>query len=183
LYIIEETRYEGGFEKSDFFGTLIVKDWYAPAHILFAAIRYAVLDPLEVIFSNSSNALVMIGYPYLQNVLTEIFNPGIATRSAGYAFYIFTEGYMVLGDLGFIYNSFIILFGWAMWKKFALTENKYFNNFLLGLMGCMLVNLVRGQSSYFLKYFYTFVIPGAYLYTTLSGQSLTFKLKTTLLFK
>jgi hypothetical protein len=179
FYIIEMTRYEDNTTQLDFWGGIIAKDWYAPAHILFAAVRYGVIDPVEVLLSNSSNALVMIRYPYLQNLVTEIFNPGVATRSAGYAFYILTEGYMVLGNFGFIYNSFLILFGWAMWRKFASTENKCFNNLLLGLMGCMLVNLVRGQSSYFIKYFYTFVIPGAFLYSVLSGQSLTIKIKKT----
>lgn len=182
LYFIETARYKDDGLQLDFWASIIAKDWYAPAHILFAAVRYEVIDPIEVLTSNISNSLIMIGYPYLQYGVTEIFNPGVATRSAGYAFYILTEGYMFMGEMGFVYNAVLIVFGFAAWKKFASTENKYFNNFLLGLMGCLLVNLVRGQGSYFIKYFYTFVIPGVYLYAALSGQSLVFKIKKTISF-
>ncbi len=161
----------------------MTKDWYAPAHMLFAAVKYKIIDPSEVIISNLSNSLILIGYPYLQQGITEIFNPGVATRSAGYAFYISTEGYMMAGVFGFIYNSALILLSLAFWRKLASTNSKELNNIMLGLMGCMLVNLVRGQGSYFFKYLYTFIFPSIYLYAALSGQSLSLKIKSRLLKK
>lgn len=177
LYFVEAARYNDDGVDLNFWAGLMTKDWYAPAHILFAAISYNIVDPIEVVLSNTSNALILVGYPYLQYGVTEAFNPGVATRSAGYAFYIFTEGYMMLGMFGFIYNAMLILFGFSMWKKFASTNNKEFNNVLLGLMGCMVVNLVRGQGSYFVKYLYTFVMPSIFLYVALSGQSLVLVIK------
>jgi hypothetical protein len=172
LYFVEAARYNDDSIDLNFWAGLMTKDWYAPAHILFAAISYNIIDPIEVVLSNASNALILVGHPYLQYGVTEAFNPGVATRSAGYAFYIFTEGYMVLGMFGFIYNAILILLGFSMWKNFASTNNKEFNNVMLGLMGCMVVNLVRGQSSYFVKYFYTFIMPSIFLYSALSGKSI-----------
>jgi hypothetical protein len=177
LYLVEINRYSDGGVDLTFWAGLMTKDWYAPAHMLFAAVNHNIIDPIEVVVSNASNSLILVGHPYLQYGITEAFNPGIASRSAGYAFYIFTEGYMVLGDYGFIYNAMLILLGFSVWKKFASTNNKEFNNVMLGLMGCMVVNLVRGQGSYFIKYFYTFILPSIFLYSALSGQSLALIIK------
>ena len=61
-------------------------------------------------------------------------------------------------------------------RLLARTQDTRLNALLMGLMGCMIVNLVRGQSSYFIKYFYTFVLPGLMLYTSFAGLSLQFRL-------
>jgi hypothetical protein len=116
--------------------------------------------------------LILFSHPYLQSTITELFNPGVASRSAGYAFFVFTEGYLFLGLAGFLYNGVVLMLGWALWRKLARTSSREFNLFLLALMGCMIVNLVRGQTSYFIKYLYTFVLPGALLYAALAGCAL-----------
>ena len=172
LLIIEASRYTENNIQIDPLTSLIAKDYYAPAHILFAAVSHSVVDPLLVLASNFSNSLILMGYPYLQSVITDIFNPGVATRSAGYAFYVLTEGYLVAGMFGFLYNAFVVTFWLALWRRLSLTSNSSFNYFLLGLMGCMIVNLVRGQSSYFIKYLYTFVLPAVVIYLPLVAQSI-----------
>ncbi len=177
LYVVESARYNDDQVQRSLIETILLKDWYAPAHILYATVHFDLIQPFEVFVSNAANSLVLMGYPYLQFEATELFNPGVATRSAGYAYYALTEGYMVMGGFGFFYNAMIVVFGMALWKSLASTKNRCFNNLLLGLMGCMLVNLVRGQSSYFIKYLYTFVIPGALLYTAMTGQAMILILK------
>jgi hypothetical protein len=82
------------------------------------------------------------------------------------------------GPMGFVYNALLIILGWAVWRKIGMTNNKAFNNVLLALMGCMLVNLVRGQGSYFIKYLYTFVLPGVLLYLMITSQTLVIRFKT-----
>jgi hypothetical protein len=181
MYLVESSRYNDSGVDLNFWAGIVTKDWYAPAHMLFAAIKFNSINPGEVILSNFSNSLILIGYPYLQQGITELFNPGVATRSAGYAFYIFTEGYMMLGGFGFIYNSLFILINMAIWRKLASTNVQEFNNIMLGLMGCMMVNLVRGQGSYFVKYLYTFVLPSIYLYAVLADKSLVIIIKGRLL--
>jgi hypothetical protein len=175
LLVIEATRYGDEAKEADLTAAILAKDYYAPAHMLYAAMAYNFVQPLEVLVSNTSNALVMLNYPYLQGTVTDLFRPDVATRSAGYAFYIFTEGYLFAGALGFLYNGFIPLAGLLLWKKLASTRDPKLNALLIGLMGCMVVNLVRSQSSYFIKYLYTFVLPGVLMYTSLTGQRIALR--------
>ena len=177
LAIIESTRYIDGGNELGTIASILMQDYYAPAHMLFAAINYDMIDPIHVMKSNLSNSLILLNYPYLQMGITDMINPGVATRSSGYAFYILTEGYLVAGPLGFIYNTLLVIFGWAVWRKLGMTNNQAFNNFLLALMGCMLVNLVRGQGSYFIKSLYTFILPGVLLYLMITSQSLIIRFK------
>ncbi|MGN6263110.1 MAG: hypothetical protein ACTHNO_20440 [Ralstonia sp.] len=171
MLVIESTRYNDVEVQSEIplSQRLLVKDYYPPAHMLFAAAAYDEIDPYEVIASNSANAAVMFGYPYLQETITNLFRPGLATRSVGYAFYILTEGFLFMGYWGFIYNGLVLTAALALWRRLASSNSREFNLLLLGLFGCMLVNLVRGQSSYFVKYLYTFVLPNALLYLSLVG--------------
>lgn len=159
LSLIEHFRYVGGGGERDLLARIVQNDYYAPAHMLFAAIAYDFVHPMEVIRSNSANALVLFNYPYLQETITHLFRPNLATRSEGYAFYIFTEGWVAFGKLGFIYNWIIPTAGLMLWRNIARTNNPFINNVILSVMACMMINLVRGQSSYFIKYLYMFVVP------------------------
>lgn len=171
MLVIESTRYNDAEIPGDapLSQRLLVKDYYPPAHMLFAAAAYNEVDPYEVIASNSANAAVMFGYPYLQETVTNLFRPDLATRSVGYAFYVLTEGFMFMGYWGFIYNGLILTVALTFWRRLASSDSEEFNQLLLGLFGCMLVNVVRGQSSYFIKYLYTFVLPNTLLYLSLTG--------------
>lgn len=148
----------------------LMKDYFSPAHILFAAIGLNYIDPGEVLTSNAANALILLGYPYLQATVTEMFNPGIATRSAGYAFYIFSEGWLFSGFSGFIYNSIVVAGGLLLWRRLANTRTPELKLLLIALFGSMVVNIARGQSSYFIKYIYTYVFPGVLMFLFFAGK-------------
>jgi hypothetical protein len=170
--LLRYSRIEGNKNiYSSFIEVIAAQDFYPPAHILFAAVAYNYISPVEVLLSNISNSLVFLNYPLLQFPITELFSTGITTRSASYAFYILAEGYLVLGIFGFIYNSVVITFFLTFWRRLASTNSPSFNAFMLGLMGCMTINLVRGQSCYFFKYLYMFVLPGVLVYLSLGGFS------------
>ncbi|KHK56106.1 hypothetical protein PI87_10225 [Ralstonia sp. A12] len=171
MLVIEATRYNDAElpGETPLSQRLLVKDYYPPAHMLFAAAAYDEVDPDEVIASNAANAAVMFGYPYLQETVTNLFRPDLATRSVGYAFYVLTEGFLFMGYWGFLYNGLILTIALTLWRRLASSDSRAFNLLLLGLFGCMLVNVVRGQSSYFIKYLYTFVFPNALLYLSLIG--------------
>jgi hypothetical protein len=155
---------------------IIGQDYYAPAHILFAAVAFDVIDPIEVMRSNFANALILMNVPYLQTGVTELFNPGVATRSAGYAFLVLAEGYIFAGLWGAVYNGAVLNLWLALWRKVAMSNSRDFNLLALAIMGAMLVNLVRGQTSFFIKYFYMFVFPSALFYLALRGQSAKLRL-------
>ncbi|MFY9510926.1 MAG: hypothetical protein WAQ05_08140 [Rubrivivax sp.] len=178
LLVIEALRYGEDSQSVDLATAVLAKDYYAPAHMLFAAVAYAHVDPVEVVRSNTANALIMLGVPYLQATVTDLFRPDLATRSAGYAFYIFTEGYLFAGPFGFLYNGLVPLAGLLLWRKLASSNDKQLNAVLIALMGCMIVNVVRGQSSYFIKYLYTFILPSLLVYASLAGVALRLRLTT-----
>lgn len=176
LLAVEVGRTQNEQEATGLTVALLTKDYYAPAHMLFAAMSFDFIQPLEVIKSNTANALIKLDVPYLQATITELFRPDVATRSAGYAFYVFTEGYMFMGQLGFIYNATIPALGLIFWRKIASSNSRNFNLFMLALLGSMIVNVVRGQTSYFLKYLYTFALPGTLLYCSIMGQKISLKI-------
>lgn len=169
LVAIEVTRYDDFMAVERFSDFLFLKDYFAPLHMLFAAISFDYIDPIEVLVSNATNSLFMFGHPYLQYSLTELFRPGVTSRSASYAFHVFAEGYIVMGMFGVIYNGIVLSALMAIWCRLAKMGDAPTNAFVVGLMGCMVVNLVRGQSSYFVKYLYTFIIPAAIIYGLLTG--------------
>jgi hypothetical protein len=177
LTLVESSRSAASGPELDILPSLIAKDYYAPAHMLFAAVSYSFVEPFFVLSSNAANSLFLLNFPLLQSPITDLFAPGVATRSTGYAFYVLTEGYLVAGVLGFLYNAFSITFLLSLWRRLASTSNPLVTNFVLGLMGCMIVNLVRGQTAYFIKYLYTFVMPVFLLYLPLVGHSFSLRVR------
>jgi hypothetical protein len=153
---------------------LISKDFYAPSHVLIGAIAHDYVDIGEVAKSNACNALVLLNFPLLQYHITELINPGVTTRKAGYAFYVFTEGYLALGNCGFLYNGLVVGAGLAFWRLWSCTNSKAFNSFALALTTAMLANMARGQTSYFIKYSYMCFLPATALYCALNGIQVRF---------
>jgi len=151
---------------------LVLNDYYAPSHMLFAAISYDFVRPGEVVKSNLNNAMILRGYPYLQATITDLFKPGLATRSQGYAFYIFTEGYLVFGRYGYLYNGIVIFCGLMMWRMFSLGNSPCVNRFAIMLICAMAANCVRGQSAYFIKYSYMYFIPAFLMFYLATGMRL-----------
>jgi hypothetical protein len=148
---------------------ILMKDYFAPAHILFAAISLNYIDPWNVFISNISNTLFLLKQPYLQYYIMEIIVPGVATRSASYAFYIFTEGFMALGWFGILYNGIIPFLGISLWRFLANSNSKFYNIFVLSLISTQFATVCRGQSSYFIKDVYIFFIPALFLLYCATG--------------
>jgi hypothetical protein len=159
LSIVEHSRYENILSTATMSERIVKNDYFAPAHILFAAIAYNIVDIKEVILSNIYNSMIMINHPYLQQTVMDVFRPGVANRSQSYAFFIFAEGWMVAGFMGCIYSAVTLTAGIYGWNKISSTSSSLLNIIIRSVLACMMVNLVRSQSSYFIKYLYTFGIP------------------------
>jgi len=168
MLLIEGSRNSSAEERL-LYEIVLVKDYFAPAHILFAAMDHGFIDPVQVLVSNAANSLILLGQPYLQATVTDVFNPGLATRSVGYAFYIFSEGFMALGLLGFLYNGVVIGAGVLLWRGLAASENRAYSIFMLALISTQMANIVRSQSAYFIKDLYVFFIPAMLLFFLASG--------------
>jgi hypothetical protein len=151
---------------------LLAQDYFPPAHILFAAVANQLSDIGEVVRSNVMNSLILMNYPYLQQFVTDVFNPGVATRNTGYAFYILAEGFLAFGNLGFVYNGIVIGFWLWVWRRIATTESPVMNAMILPLLAMDLTNLCRGQSAYFIKYLYIHFLPGLFMVLVVTGYYL-----------
>lgn len=156
---IEFYRYRDGGAGGPLLERIVRNDYFAPAHMLFSAVAFDYINPMAVIRSNTANALILFGEPYLQQTVTELFRGDVATRSAGYAFYILTEGWIFAGWWGVFYNALIPSAGLWLWNRLSSTNNRFANLLVQMLVASMLVNVTRGQSSYFIKYLYTFILP------------------------
>jgi hypothetical protein len=137
--------------------------------MLFTVIHFNFIDPLFVLYSNFSNSLVLLNVDYLQIPITELIAPGVANRSQGYAFYLFTEGFMFMGFMGFIYNGFMLMTGLTVWFTFYNTRNKYFNYLIFSLLSTQIANLARSQSSFFYKDIFLFLFPMLFVIFLSSG--------------
>ncbi len=138
---------------------ILLKDYFAPAHLLFTAINYDFIDPILVLKSNFANSLILLNVDYLQMPITELIAPGVANRSQGFAFYLFTEGYIFMGFFGFIYNALMLFFGLFIWYKIYNSNFKPFRIMILTIMCTQVANLARSQSSYFYKDILVIFIP------------------------
>jgi hypothetical protein len=160
LSVIEFFRYENNYSVATLAERIVRNDYFAPAHMLFASIAYGLVDFGEVFRSNFNNAMILQYYPYLQETVTDLFNEGVATRSAGYAFYVLSEGYIAFGFWGGIfYNAVVVTLFVKLWNSFAATDSRFVNLLIKTLLATMCINVVRSQSSQFIKITYTYFIP------------------------
>lgn len=177
LILVEASRSSGDEVEKLLYEAILYKDYFAPAHILFGAMHYGFIEPLEVLASNTANSLILLGHPYLQATVADLFNPGLSHRSASYAFFIFSEGFIALGPLGVIYNGIVIGCGVLLWRALAASENRAYSIFMLALISTQMANIVRSQSAYFIKDLYVFFIPAMLLFFLASGLRPAFMLK------
>jgi hypothetical protein len=154
----------------DWRASVIANDYYIPSHMLIAAIAFNYVDPVEVIRSNSGNALFKLNQPYLQASVTDHFSPGLSTRSASYAFYVLTEGYVFAGRYGgVLYNGIVLVLWLSVWRYLASSQSLLFNLAVLGMLSSQFANIARGQTSYFFKDLYLIFLPGFVCLILLTG--------------
>lgn len=172
---VRSFRSEGGMDEKVEEYAILQNDYADPAMATLGAIKYEVIDPIEVISSNTTRIFPFIDYPYLYITVTEIFAPGIADEANAFGFYIFTEGYMFSGMIGFFYNAFVIGLLLLYWRRIGRTNNKLFNLYVLSLMISFFFAMVRAQSVWFIRNLWQFVIPMIILYSWFMNIKINYK--------
>lgn len=168
--MIRSTRSGVDFEFGFSLENLLSNDYYAPAHMLFAAMYYQVIEPVRVITTNIGNCILGLHYDVLQMDIMRYMVPwDVDDKSKTYAMYIFTEGYVFMGDFGFLYNGILISTLLYFWKKFASTENTLYSLFLVAMMSAYTIDLVRTQTFAFIKILMIYILPNIFLYSLLVG--------------
>jgi len=66
-------------------------------------------------------------------------------------------------------NAIIVFLGLSIWRSLALSNHEYYNLFVIALISTQLANIVRSQSSYFVKDLYTIFLPGVLLFYLATG--------------
>ncbi len=177
LTMLEISRSGGGIIRNDLEASTLVqafllKDYYWPFHVLIGAISYDYIDPAAVIASNVGNSLMFMGIDYLQKFVVDQWAPGSVTRTASPAMYAFTEGFVMLGWFGFIYNGIIWALGISLWRLFSRSNNEGFNALAFAITVAVAATVARTQSSYFIKDIYLWFLPTLALYAMATGVRL-----------
>lgn len=150
---------------------LVFQDWLFPSLTLITSMERNIIFPVKVIESNLKCLIPFISHRSLGSTLSRVIDPeGIQ----GYGYYIFTEGYNLMGFVGFIYSAFIFVLGIRILESFfARTNDKVFNSYMYGIMGVMIIGVVRGgQTMIFLKSLYLYFLPAIILFVLLSGKKI-----------
>jgi len=148
---------------------LLFQDWVVPSLTLITSMEWDIIFPLKVIESNLECLIPFISHRSLGSTLSRIIDPeGIQ----GYGYYLLTEGYNLIGFFGFIYSAFIFVVGIRILESFfARTNDKVFNSYMYGIMGVMIIEVVRGgQTMIFLKSLYLYFLPAIILFVLMSEK-------------
>jgi hypothetical protein len=158
------------------FARLLLNDYYAPAHILFAAIEYGYIQPLLVLKSNIANSLLVGGVldvPYLQTELGNRLVPGSSTRSTGFALFFFAEGYMTGGRwLGVLYNGLVPVIGLALWRRLARTQDLAYNALVGALCAMSFATVARSGSHLMFRVYLFSLLPYLFCFRIVTGARL-----------
>ena len=150
---------------------LMFQDYTGPSLLLLTSMANGIIFPLEVIKSNFFNSLIFTGYPGLGDTLSRIVDP---LGEKGYGYYFLTEGYNMAGWLGILYNGLVFTAGISLWQKFASSDSKIFNNFMIAVISMHVFNIVRGQGCFFIKGTYFSFLPAIVLFLLASKLRIKF---------
>lgn len=151
---------------------VFVNDYYAPAHMLVAAMALDYVKPLAVLASNLSNSLLLggvLGVPYLQQDLGNAIAPGSSSRSTGFAFFIFAEGYIAAGWGGIVYNGLVTALGLLWWRRQGRTDDPHYNALVLALTAMQWAVVARSGTHLLVRNFIFTLLPMLALFRFATG--------------
>ena len=144
----------------------VFQDYCGPSLTLVTSMYYGRVDPIEAVKSLVANSLVFLDVPSLGERVSRFIEP-YGTR--GYGYYVFTEGFEVMGWAGFIYNAVIMNLGISLWRPLLRTGNGSFTRYMTGIMAMGVFSVARGTSSSYLKSIYMYFVPCIVLFCLMSG--------------
>lgn len=157
-------------------GTLtmfVSQDYFAPAVTLVMSIEKEIVIPVAAIKSNFANFFYLIHEKTISELIVEQYDFTFL-RGAGFSFLIYTEGYNMLGYMGFLYNGVACGFLLHMLNPNFNGVSKQCKNVLVSILAVLFLQVIRGQTGVALKVIYT-LLPIYFSYCVLFGYSLWFK--------
>lgn len=161
-----------GFLNFFLFENLVFQDWLTPPLTLITSMYYKLIFPIDVVKSNILIMIPLISRKSLGEILARIINP---YSWRGYGYTILTEGYNFMGFIGFFYSAVVFVLGFKFLELlFCKSNDKIFNSFMYGIIGFIILSVVRGQSASFVKSIYFYFLPAIILFILATGEKVLF---------
>lgn len=139
----------------------------------FAVIRYNYINPIEVIVSTIIKSFIGNDYPYLFETLGKLYASFNLNATYSFAHFLFADGFVFLGYLGFLYNGIVIGAFILLWQSLTQTNDRDFNNIILCAEATLIMALIRGSGmGNFIKYLYVYIAPIIVIYLLLTGKKI-----------
>lgn len=150
---------------------LVLQDYFVPSLGLVYSMHRSFVIPREVLTSNVVNAGILISTPSLGEILSRSADP---SGKQGYAYYLFAEGYNVAGYAGIVYDALVVNLGLLLWEAFyRRSPSAAYRRLMEAVAFLGIIGVVRGQSSVFVSFAYTALLPAAVLFLLATGQRIT----------
>ena len=124
---------------------------------------YKIIDPIEVLISNSANSLIKLDYPFLTNKIVGRLNGNVEERGVGWAYHYFVEGYNAIGLLGVFYNALFWNLGMLLWIRLTQSNNLRHNRLMNCIPLFVIVQVMRSQTSAFIQFYWLVLLPALLL--------------------
>ena len=147
-----------GIDENSFMTSIILNDYFAPAATLAMSMDANIVIPYTVFVSNTSNSIYFVGYSLISDFVVHEYGFSFL-RGAGFAYFIFTEGFNVVGNLGVLYNG--IIFGGILYclRVITLQGNAFYTKAATSIVCLFVLSSIRGQSGIIAKMIIFHIIP------------------------
>ncbi len=160
---------------------LLFQDYTGPSLLLLYSIQAHLVQPFEALSSVFLGALPLSGSPSLGYLLARRINPDLQYSWQGFGYYFLTEGFTVAGWFGILYNATVLNMGYWLWSRiFINVRDHTLRATLAALVAMQALDIVRSQSSTFVRGALYSLIPALLLYYLGTGVRPRYCLSTSL---
>jgi hypothetical protein len=174
MRFVQENRERTDMALLPTYARVLVQDYYSPAHMLLASISLHYIQPLELLKSNLANSFFVggvLGIPYPQDPLGNMIVLGSASRSTGYGYFIFSEGWMAAGAWGVLYNAIVPAVGLTLWRRMSTSDDRAYNAFAASICALFFAVVARTGTHLLLRNYIFVLIPGMLLFRMFTGAA------------
>ena len=149
---------------------LLFQDYTGSSLLLLHSIRLDLVRTEESLWSVIQGGIPLSGTPSLGSLAARAVNPSLQYSWQGYGYYYLNEGFSVAGWWGILYNGFVLNLGYWVWRKlFVDVEDRNLRALMGALVAMQAIDIIRGQSSAFLRAPIFAFLPTMFLYYLATG--------------
>lgn len=169
--VFQYSRSGNPFES--FYELLFPTGMYANSVPMFAAVRLNFIKPFDAIWSIISKSIILTRSDYLYGLIAPHFTTVVWDGVNGFGYYLFSDGFILCGYLGILYNGLILGGLFLLWKRLTNSNDRGFNIITTSYLASHSLAFVRGMGTcYLIKYLYTDFLLCVVLYLLISGKKI-----------